>query len=301
MKRAHANLLLALTALIWGAAFIAQKTAMDVMGPLSFTAVRFLLSALVLLPFVLREQRKKAARNTQHAAPVLHIGLMCLAFCFSCLVQQIGLIHTSVTNAGFLTGLYVIFVPLFCAIVFREHIPKTIIPAALCAVAGAFLLSGGMQNGLTEISYGDSLVLLCAAGFGFHVAIIGHIVKAWPYPMTLCFIQHCVITLVCGIATPFFETVTIAALENAMWAILYAGVLSGGMAYSLQMVGQQYTSASNSAIILSAEAIFAALFGWMLMGDSLSLSAWAGCGFIMLAIIMVEIAPLLRKRAAGVT
>ena len=294
MQRTHADILLLIVAAIWGAAFVAQKAAMDVMGPLTFTAVRFLLSALVILPFVLHEFKVKD--GSAGRPPVADIVIMCAAFCFSAIVQQVGVIHTSVTNAGFLTGLYVVFVPLICGIIFREKIPQRIIPAALLAVIGAWLLSGGSTGILNGISYGDGLILMCAAGFGLHVAMIGRIMQKWKRPLLLCLIQHIVITLVSGIAAPFFESPALSQITDALWAILYAGVLSGGIAYSLQMVAQQYTPSSDSAILLSAEAVFAALFGWMLAGDKLGLVAWTGCAIILAAIAIVEAWPHLSQR-----
>jgi drug/metabolite transporter (DMT)-like permease len=293
LSRLKADLLLLLAALIWGAAFVAQKTALTHIGSYTFIAARFSLSALLVLPFALRE-RPAQPFFTQPLMPEL--VLLCLAFSGAVMLQQVGIEGTSVTNAGFLTGLYVLFVPVICRIIFKQKISGWIIPAALLSVAGVWFLSGSTLQSLAAPNRGDMLVLLCAIGFAFQVTLIGRIMQKVRAPFRLSCLQYGVVALLAAIAAITLEQPHIKDIAAAMWPILYAGVLSGGVAYTVQAVAQQYTPASDSAVILSAKSVFAAIAGALLMGDRLTLQGGFGCGLIAAAILMVECGPYLWRR-----
>lgn len=282
MTRLQADLLLLLVALIWGAAFVAQKAAMAHMGAFTFIAARFAVSALIVLPLALREKSPAGAPKGQ-------LLLLAPAFCAGVLLQQMGLEYTTVTNAGFLTGLYVLLVPVICFAFFRQKIPLRILPAALLAVAGVWMLSGMT----TEIpgNKGDVLVILCAAGFALQVALVGRIMEKWKSPLRVCLLQYVAVTVAAFGLALAFETPSWEQVEAAIWPVLYGGVMSGGIAYTLQVVAQQYTPPSDSAVLMSGESLFAAFFGWLLMGDVLDAWGWTGCALLMAAILIVEAWP----------
>lgn len=280
-----------LAALIWGLAFVAQKNASEHMGAFSFVAARFILSSLVIFPFALREYRSKIT------TPALFFNrellLLCCAFSAALIFQQAGIAHTTVTNAGFFTGLYVLFVPIFCRYFFKQKISGWIIPSALLSVVGVWFLSGGNLTSPAQLNIGDLLVLICAGGFGLQVALIGHIAQRTRAPLVLSFVQYAFVSVVALTIALFTETISLDGLRAALWPILYAGILSGGIAFTLQVIAQQYAPASDSAVILSSEAVFAALAGVFLMGDTLTGFGMTGCFLIILAILMVELAPYL--------
>lgn len=289
MSRLKADLLMLLTALIWGAAFVAQKNAFDHVGPCTFVAARFFISMLLVMPFSFREYK----RHPDKLAPEKkNIALLCLCFCAGVLLQQIGVGKTTVSNAGFLTGLYVVFVPMVCTLVYNQRLSRWVFVAAFLSVAGIWLLSGGVSG----FTLGDGLVFLCAIGFGFQVTLIGRIVQSTKSPLSLSFLQYGAATLVAAIGAMLFEHVTLTGLQGALLPILYAGVMSGGIAYTLQNIAQQYTPASDAAIILSGESVFAALSGAWLLGERLTPTQYAGCALIAIAIVVTEVMPLLIRK-----
>jgi drug/metabolite transporter (DMT)-like permease len=291
MTRLQADLVLLMVALIWGAAFVAQKDAMDHVGAYTFVAARFGISALLVLPLALREQ-KRGPTPTKNV--YRDLGFLCVAFAAGVLFQQAGLVRTTVTNAGFLTGLYVLFTAIICAAVYKQKLSKLVFPAAVMSVSGIGMLSGGLDMG--HMNIGDLMVLCCALGFGFQVALVGRIMQKWAAPFRVCFLQYASIAAIAAIAALLLEQPDWPAVEQAGWAILYAGVISGGIAYTLQVIAQQYTPASDSAVIMSGESVFAAIFGIWLMNDQLTLMGATGCGLIILAILMVEFGPALFRR-----
>lgn len=290
MSRLRADLLLLLTAIIWGTAFIAQKTGMDGIGPMAFIGARFALSLLFILPFAMMERKTRPAFGTHEIQPIL--GL-CAVFLLGVTLQHWGILYTSVTNAGFLTGLYVVFVPFFVWIIFARKPGPLILSSCLLAVTGVWFLNGGS---LAAFTLGDWLVMGCALFFALHVVLLGQMVQRTQRPLSLMAVQYAV-CMVVGLGMGFgVEGVSWAALWDNAAEIAYAGILSGGIAYSLQAVAQQYTPASDAAIILSSEALFAAIIGALMMGDRLDLMGWVGCAFILGAILLVELKPAFLTR-----
>ncbi len=292
MTRLQADALLLLTALIWGTAFIAQKTGMDGLGPYGFVGVRFLLSFLVVLPLALRE-RRKAPVQPEKLNPAWAM-LLCAVFVGGVILQQIGIKYTSVTNAGFLTGLYVVGVPFVAWLLFRRRPAWVVLPACLLAVAGTWLLNGAA---LTRMGYGDIMILLCALSFAVQVVVIGYIVQRTARPLFYSVLQYACCAVVGLVLAVLHEHISLAVIWQNAPQLLYAGVISGGIAYTLQAVAQQHTPASDAAVILAGEALFAALAGMVLLGDRLDMMGWIGCGLIFAAILLVEIGALwLMKR-----
>lgn len=282
MTRLRADLILLLVAAIWGFAFVAQKSAMDHMGPFGYSGVRFLMSLFVILPFVIGEWRKSAVTD---ARIIFKTWPVCLAFVGGVMLQQIGLQETSVTNAGFITGLYVLFTPLIAWILFRHKPNAFIWPACAFTIAGLWFLNGGSLDALTR---GDLVVLFCAVIFGAHVTLVGWYLKIYPRPLILVLMQYlaCVIVGLIGAFT--IEHLDWAAVQGAAIPLLYGGLISGGIAYTLQVVAQQHTPPSDAAIIMSAEALFAAAGGVLLMSEGFTAQKIVGCALILLAILCVE-------------
>lgn len=284
MSRLTADLILLLTAIIWGTAFIAQKTGMDGVGPFLFVASRFALSFFVVLPFAFREAGK---------VPVLpgrsdYLGMigLCAVFFGGVILQQIGIASTTVTNAGFITGLYVIMVPMVAWLFLRQKPAAKIWGACGLAILGTWFLNDATLAAFTR---GDWIILGSAAFYAAQVVLLGLLVQKTSRPLFFVTIQYAACTLVGLLGAFVFEEVSWAALQANWFQIAYAGVISGGIAYTLQAIGQQYTPSSDAAIILSGEALFAALAGFVILGERLPGLGWLGCALILLAILLVEV------------
>lgn len=292
MSRLKADLLLLLVALIWGVAFVPQKLAFAHIGACTFVFARFLISAVLVLPLAVREwRRKKPLRKL--ASRRGGIAVMLVAFCAGVILQQQGLASTSATNAGFLTGLYVIFVPIICRGIYGQALSPWVFPAAFLSLLGTWFLSGGVGR----VVPGDILVILCALGFGVQVAVLGVLARETEMPLTFAVLQYAACTAVAGVWMLAAEHPQWHEITGALGPILYGGVLSGGIAYTLQAVAQQHAPASDAAIIMSGESLFAALAGALVLGETLTAPQYAGCALITGAILLTEIAPFVfRKR-----
>ena len=293
MTRTRANLLLLLAGATWGMGFIAQSTAMDAVGPHLFVALRFLVASVVVLPFAWMEMRRAAAPLTRrdHATHVL-VGLV---FFLGMAFQQVGLLTTTVTNSGFLTGLYVLFTPLIGIALFREWPHPVVWPAVLVAVGGVYLLSGGDLGALT---LGDLLTVICAVFWGLQIVLIGRFVRVGGRPLALALTQFAVCAMLAlAVALPT-EEIAWGAIMEAGTAILYAGVVASALAFTVQIIAQAHTTAPQAAIFLSSEALFAALFGAALLGERIGAWGLVGCALIFTAMMAVEVVPALRPRLA---
>lgn len=296
MRRASANLLLLCAGAIWGMGFIAQSTAMDAIGPVFFTGIRFAFAALTLLPLAIFEDRRLRAKGTATAIrpwPFVLPGLVLFASLTS---QQIGLMTTTVTNSGFLTGIYVVLVPIMTVLILRIWPHPVVWPGAVLVLAGIYLLSGGALQQLTR---GDIWTLGCAFLWAIHVMMLGRLAPGTDRPMLLAHVQFltCAVTgILIGLA---IEPVSMAMIWTALPEILFAGIVSGGVAFSLQVIAQRHTTAPQAAIFLASEALFAALFGMLFLGERLAGYAYLGCGLIFAAVVLVELVPMhtARRRA----
>ncbi len=283
-------MLLLLAGAIWGAGFVAQSTAMENLGPLWFVALRFAVASLTVLPFaVLETKRAQTPLSGSHKTGFTAIGF---ALFLGIIAQQYGLLTTSVTNSGFLTGLYVILVPVL-SVVFLKRPPHWIIwPASAFSLAGIFLLSGGR---LTSLSNGDWLTILCSLFWAAQVLMIGIFAKSSGRPITLSFWQFVITAIAALLAAIVFEPFSFECVRLAATEILYAGIFSSGLAFSLQVIGQRYTTPAQAAIFLSSESLFAALFGAILLGEQIPTIGYLGCALIFAAMLAVELGPELLK------
>ncbi|KAF5885302.1 MULTISPECIES: DMT family transporter [Rhizobium] len=296
MTRVQANLLLLLAAAIWGGGFVAQSTAMKAIGPFWFIGLRFAVATLAVLPFVLFEARKaKEKTSARHAKLYILIGL---ALFGGAATQQVGLQTTTVTNSSFITGLYVVFVPVI-AVFFLRRAPHWIIwPGALMAVTGIYLLSGGRLSALTP---GDLLTVICAVFWAIQITLAGTTVSETGRPLALSATQFAV-TAVCALAVAVaVEPVSLSAIQAAAPEILYVGIFSSGVAFVLQVIGQRYTTPSQAAIFLSSEALFGASLAALLLGETMPVTGYAGCALMFIAMLVVELVPGLTRRRLPAT
>jgi drug/metabolite transporter (DMT)-like permease len=297
MSRVQANLVLLLAAAIWGGGFVAQSTAMDTIGPFWFVGLRFAIAAIAVLPFALMEQRR--LQSAPSRSDMLSFLIVGLALFGGAITQQIGLTTTTVTNSSFLTGLYVVFVPILSILLFR-HTPHWIIwPVALMALVGIFLLGGATVE---TISTGDLWIILCAVFWALQIVLAGHVMNRSPRPLALSATQFAtcaVLAIAMGLVLA--EPISLQAVYASLAEILYVGLISSGLAFVLQVIGQRYTTAPQAAIFLSSEALFGAFFGAVLLGETLPRIGYVGCGLIFASMLIVEIVPelLKRRRLAG--
>ncbi|MAW89297.1 MAG: EamA family transporter [Phyllobacteriaceae bacterium] len=291
MTRIRANLLLLTSGAIWGMGFVAQSTAMENIGPWLFIGLRFVLATLAMLPLALREARRSETPLTP--ADWRAFMLTGLFFFAGMGAQQLGLQTTSVTNAGFLTGLYVVFTPFLAIALFRQWPHPVIWPAAALAMTGIWYLSGGRLESLTP---GDWLTVLCALFWAMQVTLTGRYAASSGRPVALAVTQFA-LSAVLGLAFAIaMEPWDMAAIGLAAPEILYAGVFAGGIAFTIQAVAQRHTTAPQAAIFLSSEAVFAAILGALLLGERLGFQGYAGCALMLAAMLAVEIVPAIKRR-----
>ncbi|MEF2073301.1 DMT family transporter [Consotaella aegiceratis] len=287
MSRLTANLLLLLAGAIWGMGFVAQSTAMDAVGPWTFVATRFFLAALTVLPFAWREA--KSASKPIDAADWRGFVLVGLMLFLASVIQQIAILTTSVTNAGFLTGLYVVFTPILALALLRQRPHWVVWPAALTAFAGTVLIGGGS---VAALGRGDLLMIVCAVFWALQILFLGLFAGRSGRPLTLSCVQFALTSVLACVGMFAFETVSLDALFAAWPEIVYGGVFSSGVAFTLQAIGQRHTTAPQAAIFLSSEALFAALFGVAVLGERIAAIGLLGCALIFAAMLAVELVPM---------
>ncbi|SJZ94541.1 DMT family transporter [Consotaella salsifontis] len=288
MSRIVANSLLLLAGAIWGMGFIAQSSAMDAVGPWTYTAVRFALASLSVLPFAVREARRAPqplSRRDWHG--FLVVGAMMF---LGSIIQQVGIAFTSVTNAGFLTGLYVVITPLLAMVLLRHRAHWVVWPSAAAAFVGIVLIGGGK---LAALGRGDALMVLCAVFWALQILSVGFFAGRGSRPLALSCAQFAITSVLSFVGMAVLEPFSLNAILSAWPEIVYGGVFSCGFAFTLQIIGQRYTTAPQAAIFLSSESLFAALFGAIVLGERIAAIGLFGCALIFAAMLAVELVPLL--------
>ncbi|TFG38319.1 MAG: DMT family transporter [Syntrophobacterales bacterium] len=275
------------TAIIWGFAFVAQRVGMDYVGPFLFNGIRFALGCLVLIPFILKNgiSNKKGARELLDPKTIVIGGALAgLTLFGGSSLQQVGIVYTTAGKAGFITGLYVVIVP-FLALLWKQHTNRGTWVGAICAASGLYFLS---INEEFTIDFGDSLVLLGAFCFAAHVLVIG-----WLSPkmnsLKLAFIQYAAVSLVSLITALIFEDIYLHRIVQAAVPILYGGVMSVGIAYTLQVIGQRKAHPAHASIILSLEAVFAALGGWLILQEVMTFRQLSGCALMLSGMLISQL------------
>ena len=271
-------------ALIWGVAFVAQRVGMDYVGPYTFNAVRCLLGSLVLIPVVFALNGRKEKTDRSDRSVLLQGGIACGVFlCIASNFQQVGLKYTSVGKAGFITALYIVIVPLFGIILGKAAGVRIWISVAL-AVAGMYLLC--MTDALT-LGKGDLLELICAFAFAFQILAVDHYSRLTGGPALAC-----LEFLVCGLLTLIpmflFERPSLQGIYAARVPILYAGVLSCGVAYTLQIIGQRNLKPAVASLIMSLESVISVIAGWLILGQRLTLREIIGSAVMFAAILLAQ-------------
>lgn len=293
----RADLLMLVTAMIWGFAFVVQRLGMDHIGPLLFSGLRFAIGALALLPLVWwqRRQHPRPAGEPLFSRGLLGGGLaMGLAITLGINLQQVGLLFTSVTNSGFITGLYVILVPVLGLLVGQRTGAGAWV-GGLMAVVGLALLSIGENF---TVASGDWLQLAGAVTWAAHVLMVGYFARRHD-ALLLSFLQFVVCAVISLALALAVEDIDPAAIRNAMPTLLYGGLVAVGVGYTLQVVAQRHAIASHAAIILSLEAVFAAIAGALFLGESLSWRGYTGCALMFAGMMVAQLWFGPRRRGAA--
>lgn len=284
----RADLLMLLTAMIWGSGFVAQTEGMQHIGPFLYSGLRFALGSLCLLPLVLGRGNSRQPAHEPFMTRGLWVGgvVMGLALSLGINLQQVGLLFTSVTNSGFITGLYVIVVPLLGMLMGHRTGMGTWLGAGL-AVLGMALLSVGDHF---QVSSGDWLQLAGAFVWGAHVVLVGLFASRHD-PIRLAFLQFATCAVVSLVLAIAMEPIELTSIMAAAPALLYGGIIAVGIGYTLQVIAQKDAIASHAAIILSLEAVFAAIAGAWLLQESLQLRGYLGCALMLAGMLIAQLWP----------
>jgi len=280
---------------IGGTTFIAQDTGMDTIGPLTFNGTRFFIGFLSIIPFALIFEKKKIAKEISINRKLFFkllfwVGLFLFLGTY---VQQTALLYTGVANAAFFTIFYVPMVPIILFLFYSKSPHWSIWLSVLFCIAGVYLLSD-FSN--ADVRLGDGLVILCALFWSLHIIFIGNFIKVFNLPLFFGALQALIVSVISFIFAIFFETITFTNILNEYTSIIYAGALSGGIAFTLQIYAQKNISAAPAAIIFSLEGVFAAAAAWIILDQILGLNNIIGCFFILVGVVLSQIAPVYKKK-----
>lgn len=288
------SLFLLLTATIWGTSFVAQSVGMDYVGPFTFNMLRCLIGGIVLIPCIFllnkiapQEKKVLTEQECKKEKKTLLIGGVCCGILLSLAMnfQQVGIQYTMVGRAGFITACYIIIVPLIGMTFFGKKCRSTIWLAVVLALVGLYLLC------ITEefdIGQGEFLVLICSFLFSLHILVIDYFSPLVDGVKMSC-IQFLVAGVICGIPAVFTEKIVLSNILSAWGPVLYAGVMSCGVAYTLQIVGQKNMNPTVASLILSLESCIAVLAGWVVLGESLTIKEFIGCVLMFAAIVLAQL------------
>lgn len=280
-QRVRADLTLLLVAIIWGSAFVAQRVAAASMGVYAFNGLRFLLGGLILLPLSQGRWATPARGGPSTLFGMISAGVLLF---LGASLQQLGLRSTTAGNAGFITGLYVVLIPLILAISGRRLPGLKVWSASLLAAGGLFLLS---TSGSLRLAPGDALELAGALMWALHMILVGWLVQR-AEARVIAVTQY----FVCGLLSLglawIAEPASLSGVIRAAWAVVYTGIFSIGLGYTLQLVGQKVAPPTDAAIILSSEAVFAALAGWLFLDERLTAIQLLGCGLMLAAMLLAQ-------------
>ena len=288
MSRLCSNICLLITAMIWGAAFVAQSKGNEYIGPWTFTCLRFMIGGMTLcalMPFLDRVRGIRTEPDSSQKNHLLKAGILCGLFLASAsMFQQTGILYTAVGKAGFLTALYVVLVPLL-GLLLGQKTQGRVWAAALIAMAGFWFLS--VKEGF-QIASGDILLVICSILFAGHILVIDR-VGAGCDGVRLSCIQFFTASALCLIPMLVIEQPQLSAILDAAVPVLYAGVLSSGAGYTLQIIGQKGTDPAVAGMILSLESVFSALAGFIILHQVLSIRELLGCALVFSAVILAQL------------
>lgn len=300
-KQLTGNLLLLTTSIIWGSAFVAQRVGMDFVSPLTFNWTRFVLAALVLIPvvyFMDQASKKQApgsgsedevltpAERKQQKGILIKASITCGCVLFAASIfQQIGLVSTSAGKTGFITALYIVLVPLFSVVLKHRPKLKSWIGVGIGTIGLYFLC---ITSAFT-IAPGDLIVLIGAGFWAMHILVIDYFLTKVSDPVRMSMYQFAVVAGISFIGSLIFEGISLSAIIDGAIPILYAGILSGGVGFTFQILGQKHTNPTVASLILSMEAVFAAIFGFLLLNEMMTAREIAGCLLMFVAIIISQL------------
>ena len=285
-----------ITTFIWGTAFIAQDTGMDNIGPLTFNAARFFVGFVTVLPIAFLVERGKIIENINLDKKLFfkYLFLMSLSLFFGTYLQQTSLLYTNIANAAFFTVFYVPLVPIILFIVYKIKVHWSIWPSILLCIIGVYFLSDFSNS---EILIGDSLVILCSVFWALHIIFAGKFMEKFDIPIFFAALQAILVGMYSLLFALLFEEINLTNILLENYSIIYAGFLSGGIAFTLQMYAQKNIEEAPAAIIYSLEGVFAALAGWIILNQMLDFSNILGCFIILIAVILSQITPSFKKLA----
>ena len=294
MKKTISFICLVVCTLIWGTTFIAQDTGMDNIGPFTFNSVRFFVGFLAVTPFVFLFERKKINhqiknKTNQFFKLIVPVGVFLF---LACIFQQVSLLYTDVANSAFFTIFYVLMVPIIVYFLFSEKLHWSVWPSVLACVVGGYFLS---DIGNATIRFGDSLVLIGALFWALHIIYIGKIINHFDLPFFIALIQNLIVATLSFILVIIFEEFDFSKIKLETVEILYAGILSGGAAFALQIFGQRNISVAPAAIVMSLEGVIAAIAAWVILNQILELNNIIGCALILGGILLSQLAPIYEK------
>ncbi len=294
MSKSMSLLSALLCTFIWGTTFIAQDTGMDKIGPLTFNGTRFFIGFLSIIPFAFLLEKKKFFKEiNKNKKLFLKLLFWISIFLFlGTYVQQAALLYTDVANAAFFTIFYVPLVPIILFLFYSKSLHWSIWPSVLFCIFGVYLLSD-FSNATVRL--GDSLVILCALFWSLHIIFIGIFIKNFNLPLFFGAMQALAVSALSIFFATLFEVITISNILNESASIIYAGALSGGIAFTLQIYAQKNISAAPAAIIFSLEGVFAAIAAWIILDQILELNNVIGCILILTGVILSQIAPIYKK------
>ena len=290
MKKSFSMFCALITTFIWGTAFIAQDTGMDNIGPLTFNSSRFFVGFLTILPFAILIEKNKIKKEIKNNIKLFikYLIFMGVSLFLGTFLQQAALQYTNIANAAFFTVFYVPFVPIILFIIYKEKVHWSIWPSIALCIVGVYLLTDFSD---AEIMLGDTLVIFCSIFWALHIIFAGKFMQNFNIPVFYAALQAAFVFLLSIFFAFIFEEVILSNILLELSSILYAGALSGGIAFTLQMYAQKNIEEAPAAIIYSLEGVFAAIAGWIILDQFLKFNNIIGCFLILFAVVLSQILP----------
>ena len=295
MKKFTSFICLIVCTLIWGTTFVAQDTGMDYIGPFTFNSARFFVAFAAVLPFVLLFEKEKIPNLVKQEKKEF-IKLMIpvgVSLFLGTALQQVSLIYTDVANSAFFTIFYVPLVPIIIYFLFSNKPHWSVWPSVFACVIGGYFLSD-FNN--ADIRLGDGIVLIGAIFWALHIIYIGKLISKFNLPFLIALLQNFAVAVLSFLLVLIFETIDFSKILLEIYEILYAGILSGGVAFILQLFGQKHISPAPAAIIMSLEGVFAAISAWIILNQILGFANLIGCLLILLGVLFSQILPIYDKK-----
>ena len=294
MNKSFSMICALVTTFIWGTAFVAQDTGMDNIGPLTFNMARFFVGFLTIIPFAIFIEKKKIYNEikTKPKIFIKYLLLMGISLFLGTFLQQASLQYTNIANAAFFTVFYVPIVPILLFMIYAKRVHWSIWPSIGLCIVGVYLLSDFSNS---EIMLGDSLVILCSVFWALHIIFAGKFMEIFNIPMFYAALQAALVAIISFMFAIIFENIDLSDILLESSSIIYAGVFSGGIAFTLQMYAQKNIEEAPAAIIYSLEGVFAAIAGWIILNQVLGFSNIIGCFLILSAVLISQLVPGIKK------